>query len=190
MKTSEILLIGEPSLWTRSQNIRDPRAPEIAELEGRLVAAFEHLRINRPEITGLGAPQLGVPLRMCVVLLPGSDEPALLINPFVAEASLETVDGWECCASIPDLRFGLRRYRKVTVEYVDRGGVGRSLVAEGEVAARLLHEIDHFQGFLPTDRMNDPHLVAHRLVTDPSLSGKAGTAVVISSVRGGSIAQR
>ena len=162
MSNPEVLLIGNPALWERSTTIRDPRSADVAELERRLAEALDALRRVEPEILSIGAPQIGEPLRMCRIQPPDAPSPITLINPWVVEASLETDDVWEHCASIPNLRFGIRRFQRVTVEYVDRTGTGRSLTVEGEAAALLQHEIDHFNGFLVTDRLNDSRLIAHR----------------------------
>lgn len=143
-------------------------------LADRLSRALDRVRLDHPDVLALGAPQIGSAVRMCVACLPGSLEPTVLINPWVAEASLENVDGWECCASFPELRFGIRRFARVTIEYVDLTGIGKTLTAEGEAAALLQHEIDHFNGFLVTDRLNDPRMVSHRRPSRPfTLEGNA-----------------
>lgn len=163
MEGDSPLLIGHPALWSRSVAVRDPRQPEIRELESRLALALERQRALHPELLSLGAPQIGSALRVCRIHLAGAADPVTLINPWVVEASLETVEHWEICASIPELRFGVRRFRRVTVEYVDMTGSGRSIAAEGQDAALLQHEIDHFNGFLATDRLSDAHRIEHRL---------------------------
>jgi peptide deformylase len=163
MNADSPLLIGHPALWSRSVAVRDPRQPEVRALETRLAFALERQRALHPELISLGAPQIGSSLRVCRIHLGGASDAVTLINPWVVEASLETVEHWEVCASIPDLRIGVRRFRRVTVEYVDMTGSGRSVVAEGPDAALLQHEIDHFNGFLATDRLSDAHRIEHRL---------------------------
>ena len=162
MSIEHLQLIGHASLWDRSQTIRDPRAPEIAELEARLAATLDGLRNDQAGLRSLSAPQIGISLRMCRIFFFGKPEPVTLINPWVVEASLESTDEWEECASIPHLRFELRRFQRTTVEYVDMAGSGRSIVSEGTDAALLQHEIDHFNGFLLTDRLHDSKKIEHR----------------------------
>ncbi len=162
MPINRLVFIGDPALWERSRTIRDPRAPEITELETRLSETLDAIRVSHPEIVSLAAPQIGEAVRMCRLVATEGGGALTLINPWVAEASLEATDQWEHCASIPELGFGIRRFLRVTIEYVDLTGSGRSLTAEGATAALLQHEIDHFNGFLMTDRLNDPHLIVHR----------------------------
>jgi peptide deformylase len=87
------------------------------------------------------------------------DEPPVpltfLVNPVIVERSPETVDGWEGCLSVPDLRGKVPRSRWVRVRALDRRGKALELRAEGLFARIIQHECDHLAGGVYLDRMPD-----------------------------------
>src|SRR5918996_471697 len=77
----------------------------------------------------------------------------VLINPRVAILAEETLEGWEGCLSIPDLRGVTPRYRELRVEAWDRHGKPLDFVARDFHARVVQHECDHLQGKVYLDRM-------------------------------------
>jgi peptide deformylase len=57
---------------------------------------------------------------------------------------------------VPDLRGGLRRQAEVRVRFLDRHGQPQQLVARGLTAGTFQHEVDHLNGVLFLDRVDDP----------------------------------
>jgi peptide deformylase len=111
---------------------------------------------------GLAAPQVHVGLRLAVIEVSEEDERTeggvpltILVNPVVRPLSNETVEGWEGCLSIPDLRGRVPRFRRVELRALDRDGKPFRLEASDFFARVIQHECDHLDGSVYLDRMND-----------------------------------
>lgn len=111
---------------------------------------------------GLAAPQVFEPLRLIVLGTPQADPQdeddiplTVLFNPQFIALSPESLEGWEGCLSIPQLRGVVPRSAAVEVRGYDREGRAITLQAEGLFARVLQHEIDHLDGVLFLDRMAD-----------------------------------
>jgi peptide deformylase len=112
------------------------------------------------EGVGLAAPQVHEGLRLAVIEVEGDDERAkaevpfmVLVNPVVTPLGDETVNGWEGCLSIPDLRGVVPRLRRLKLEALDRRGKPYSLEAQDFFARVIQHECDHLDGNVYLDRM-------------------------------------
>jgi len=109
------------------------------------------------EGVGLAANQVGVSKRILVARA-GEDEILELINPLCELAEGEEL-GIEGCLSVPGKYGQVPRYEKITVSALDREGKPVRLAVKGLAARILLHEMDHLDGVLFTDRavrMVDP----------------------------------
>ncbi len=100
---------------------------------------------------GLAAPQVGVPLQVIVIELPGEDVIAL-INPELVKSSGER-DVVEGCLSLPGYRGEIKRSESVIVKGRDRHGKGVRLKVDGLLAQALEHEIDHINGVVYIDHL-------------------------------------
>lgn len=98
---------------------------------------------------GLAAPQVGETLRAVVIDV--GEGLVELVNPVIVEKEGEEIDA-EGCLSVPELTGEVKRYKKVTVEYMDRRGKTRRLTGEGLLARAVQHELDHLDGILFIDR--------------------------------------
>ncbi len=103
---------------------------------------------------GLAAPQVGVPLKVAVIEIPG-DEVIVLVNPEIVKREGERVIG-EACLSIPGYQGEIKRSVLVKVKAQDRLGRKIRLKAEELLAQALEHEIDHLNGVLYVDRLDGP----------------------------------
>ncbi len=119
---------------------------------------------------GLAAPQVHMPQRAIVLEVDPLNPryPAyphipltILINPKILEHSSETQDDWEGCLSVPDLRARVPRWRRVSIEAIDRNGGTVEFHAEGFLARVLQHEIDHLDGKVFLDRVSDLSTLTH-----------------------------
>jgi peptide deformylase len=120
----------------------------------RLVADMIETMHAAPGI-GLAANQVGVDSRVAVIdLSVGEREEDLLVlvNPesLVEEGEDEDVEG---CLSIPDFTEKVTRPWSVKVRASDLTGKSFEMDAEGLLARAILHEIDHLEGKLFTDRL-------------------------------------
>lgn len=118
---------------------------------------------------GLAAPQVHVSQQVAVLEVTKHprypDAPSVpltvLINPRVTVLSEETVDGWEGCLSIPEMRGAVPRYRELRVEAVDRNGQPLDFIAKDFHARVVQHENDHLQGKVYLDRMPSLETLTH-----------------------------
>jgi peptide deformylase len=110
---------------------------------------------------GLAAPQIGVGLRVIVIEVPkdkeepNAGEQVILVNPELVKAEGEQF-GEEGCLSIPGYVGLVRRAMKVTVKGLNRKGKEVRVKGEKLLARALLHEMDHLDGVLFTDRLEKP----------------------------------
>ena len=98
---------------------------------------------------GLAASQVGVPLRVIVVGIPGEEDIAL-VNPAVVRRKGERLIN-EGCLSIPGYVGEIKRAESVTVKGRDPNGKEIRIKADGLLAQALEHEIDHLNGVLYID---------------------------------------
>lgn len=113
---------------------------------------------------GLAAPQIQEPYRIVVYELRDNDrydvedeviEPTVLVNPSIVARSDSTVTDWEGCLSLPDLRGKVPRSESITVEALHPSGETVRREASGFEARVIQHELDHLDGTLFVDRMED-----------------------------------
>ena len=119
---------------------------------------------------GLAAPQVGLPIQLCVIGIPPEYEeqadgtelevaPAeeyVLFNPKIVKTSGEEIMRDEGCLSLPGWYGQGPRQTWVTVEFQDLTGKARRLrKADGLLGWALQHEIDHLHGILFTERIRD-----------------------------------
>lgn len=106
---------------------------------------------------GLAAPQVHESLRVFVAHLDpegrGEGEPIVLINPQISIVGDKTVEGWEGCLSIPDIRGLVPRAFQIDVVALDRHGKRLDISAQDFPARVIQHETDHLDGVLFVDRM-------------------------------------
>ena len=104
---------------------------------------------------GLAAPQVGVPLRVCVIDLSvgkRGGELLTLVNPeFVSRDGMQLEE--EGCLSLPGFTATVPRPAEVTVLAADRHGESKMIQATGLLARALQHEMDHLEGRLFLDRL-------------------------------------
>jgi peptide deformylase len=104
---------------------------------------------------GLAAPQVGVPLRVCVIDLSvgrKGGELLTLINPeFLEREGMQLED--EGCLSVPGFTTTVARPARAVVRAHDRTGQVRTFDATGLLARAFQHEIDHLDGLLFLDRL-------------------------------------
>ena len=107
----------------------------------------------------LAAIQVGEPLKLTVVRNDFDDAKnksfTTLVNPEVVKTSLETVSDIEGCLSVPGIYGRVKRPLKVKVKALDANGNPIRLNLEGFPARVLLHEIDHMNGIIFLDHIED-----------------------------------
>ncbi len=129
--------------------------PEIAALIADLV---DTMRAG-PGSVGVAAPQIGVPLRVCVVDVSASrlgrdNNHGLLtlVNPEIVHREGAAVMR-EGCMSIPDYTGDVERATLIVVQFLDEQGTEREIEVSGFEAVAIQHEMDHLEGILFLDRI-------------------------------------
>jgi peptide deformylase len=143
-----IRIVGDPVLRQR--------ANEVTDIDGKLAAVVDGMTGALYEANGLAvaAPQVGVLKRVFVYDMHEGDGPQVIVNPKITESSGE----WafeEGCLSVPGLWWEITRPKEVHVTGVDLDGNDVSFDADEVFSRMLQHEIDHLDGVLLLDRLDD-----------------------------------
>ena len=161
MTTLAIVQIGHPTLRKRA---REVTVEELGSAELLRICDDLVETMRAANGAGLAAPQVDIPLRIFAVEV--GDNPRypykprlglrVLINPTVRAVGGETYENYEGCLSIPDLRGLLARATEVAVTYLDPRGNEHTERFGGLSAGTMQHELDHLDGILFPDRVEDP----------------------------------
>ena len=155
---STIAQIGEPVLRNQAKAIDNVLDPQIVNLIDSLIdTAIANKGV------GIAAPQISQPYRLFIVASHPSDRypnaptmpPTAMINPRILHYRQEIVKDWEGCLSVPNTRGLVPRYQTIEVEYTTRQGETKQEVLTGFVARIFQHELDHLNGIVFTDRIED-----------------------------------
>lgn len=151
-------------------------ADSITDVNGEIVDLATHMlsTMRDAEGVGLAGPQVGRSLRIFVHRL-HEEAPTVLINPEIIEADGEWVYS-EGCLSIPGLYYDVVRPERVHIRALDIEGNELDIEADEFLARVCQHEIDHLDGVLFIDRLDQvDRLDAERELRD-RVAGTLGTA--------------
>ncbi len=162
----KVARLGHPVIRTRAREVAAEEIPS-REFQRLLDDMVETMREYNG--VGLAAPQVHISLELAVIEVAHNlrypDAPTVpltfLINPRIEASSKETVDGWEGCLSIPELRGLVPRWREIRVQALGRKGEPLDFVARDFHARVIQHEYDHLKGEVYLDRMRDMRSLAH-----------------------------
>ena len=148
MAVRPILLITDPVL-------RAPAAPvtEYGKPLRALVKEMMRTLHAAPGRAGLAAPQIGESVRV-IVYDNGTGLRGHLVNPRL-ERSEQGQDGEEGCLSAPGVWAPLRRAYAVLARGHDAYGKPVKVRLTGQMARCLQHELDHLDGVLFVDRLDE-----------------------------------
>jgi peptide deformylase len=161
MSSYSVRTYGDPVL---KQSARD-----VQNVDGALIRLVDDMVDTMYDAIGAGlaAPQVGVQKRLFVYDV--DDGPEVMINPTI----VETAGEWyyeEGCLSIPDLRLGIVRPKTVHITGFDLDGNELSIEADEFLARLFQHEVDHLDGVLMVERLDDEvRKQALRVLRDRSL---------------------
>jgi peptide deformylase len=142
-----IVVVGHPVLRQKAK-----RVTQIDRSIQKLIDDMIETMREAPGV-GLAAPQVGVPLRLAVIEV--DEKITVIVNPEIIKSTGEAeLD--EGCLSVPGFWGRLTRAERVSVKALDRHGKEQRIRdAEGLLAQALQHEIDHLDGYLYVDRMDN-----------------------------------
>lgn len=147
MAVLPIRMFGDPVLRERAREVE-----KVTEDHRRLARDMIETMRAAPGV-GLAGPQVGVLERIFVWEV--EDRQGVFINPRMVHRSRETVTEEEGCLSLPGLGYDVERHREVTVEALDENGRPVAVTGEDLLARIFQHELDHLDGVLFIDRLDD-----------------------------------
>ena len=147
MSAFDVRTYGDPVLKQLAQ--------DVDHVDGALVQLVDDMveTMYEAEGAGLAAPQIGVQKRLFVYDI-GDGPEVIIINPTIVESDGE----WyydEGCLSIPGLRLGILRPERVLIEGWNLDGKQLSLEADEFLGRVFQHEVDHLDGVLMVERLDE-----------------------------------
>ena len=145
MSVKPIVMLGDPRLRLKGKPV-ESFGKSLHELLDDLADSMR----AAPGV-GLAAPQLGEPLRCCVIEVEGQLHE--LVNPAIVRASGDDRD-LEGCLSIPGYVAYVTRRERVWVVAQNRHGQKIKVSGSGLLGRALQHELDHLDGKLYIDYLD------------------------------------
>jgi peptide deformylase len=175
MTIKPVVKMGNRHLSTASVEVKDFSAPGLKALVEDMT---DTMRATNG--VGIAAPQIGVNLRVVVVgfekneRYPGEEAVPLraLINPRLEILDYTLLDGWEGCLSVPGLRGLVPRHKKIRCRGSDIEGTLVMFEASGFQARVWQHEVDHLDGILFPQRMEN----MNTFTFEDELAARAGSS--------------
>ncbi|MFH7028441.1 MAG: peptide deformylase [Heteroscytonema crispum UTEX LB 1556] len=115
---------------------------------------------------GLAAPQVAVHKQLIVIDCEpdnAANPPLVLINPTIKQLSRDMCVAQEGCLSIPGVYLDVKRPELVEVSYKDEYGRPKTLKAADLLGRCIQHEIDHLNGVVFVDRVENSLALAQEL---------------------------
>ncbi|MGH2739121.1 MAG: peptide deformylase [Actinomycetota bacterium] len=141
-----IRLFGDPVLRERARPV------ERFDASLRVLAEDMIETMQAAPGVGLSGPQVGRSIRL--VVFDVGEGPQVLANPMLSGFEGEQI-GEEGCLSVPGIYAEVRRANAVRCDAVDLEGNPVGLDAEELLARVLQHEVDHLDGVLFIDRLDE-----------------------------------
>jgi peptide deformylase len=163
----DIRIFGDPVLRQVS--------PELTNIDGATAKLVEDMipAMYKAQGLGLAAPQIGVQQRLFVYDLHDERGPQTLINPVIKESSGEwTYD--EGCLSVPNLSWEIVRPKEIHLVGLDLDGNEVDIQADELLSRLFQHELDHLDGKLLIDYLDDDRrkealkVLRNRLLDQPA----------------------
>lgn len=165
MAIRKIATIGHPVLRTvaRPVTTEELRSADVQRFIDDLVETM-----HDANGAGLAANQVYEPIRICAIEVRNNPrypyKPniplTILVNPEVTPTTDETFLNYEGCLSVPNLRGEARRFLGVHVKAWNRHGEPLEFDVKGLTAGTFQHEVDHLDGKIFVDRVEDPRSFA------------------------------
>ena len=169
MAVLKVAKLGNPILRQISKQVD---LKELADQQGELQGFIDDMidTMREEDGVGLAAPQVNRSQQIVVLEYENNerypDESSIpvtvLVNPVLSDYGEEKVLGWESCLSLVDFRGLVPRSTSVTLKAYDRDGGRIEKRATGFEAVVLQHEIDHLNGKVFLDRMEDLTKLAYQ----------------------------
>ena len=160
-KDFNIAQIGHPILRNKTKDIpiNDIKSDNTQKIIEKMIKTMRN-----HNGAGLAANQIYEPIRICIIEV--LDNPRykylntiplkVLINPkVIIKKDTATFNSYEGCLSVPNLRGKVRRYNSINVTYYTMDAKKITENIKGLESIVYQHEIDHLDGYLFTDKVED-----------------------------------
>ncbi|MBR4200983.1 MAG: peptide deformylase [Oscillospiraceae bacterium] len=131
---TDTVLLAKPAARANNSDLQTAR-----DLADTLLA-------NRSRCVGMASNMIGIPKCIIAIMPPGMQQPLVMLNPQIIARSGE-YEVQEGCLSLKGERTA-KRYRKLTVKWLDMTMHPQKRSFEGYPAQIIQHEIDHCAGIL------------------------------------------
>ena len=160
-KDFNIAQIGHPILRNKTKDIpiNDIKSDNTQKIIEKMIKTM-----RKHNGAGLAANQIYEPIRICIIEV--LDNPRykhlntiplkVLINPkVIIKKDTATFNSYEGCLSVPNLRGKVKRYNTINVSYYTKDAKKITQDIKGLESIVYQHEIDHLDGYLFTDKVED-----------------------------------
>lgn len=160
-KDFNIAQIGHPILRNKTKDIpiNEIKSENTQKIIEKMIKT---MRMHNG--AGLAANQIYEPIRICIIEV--LDNPRykhlntiplkVLINPkVIIKKDTATFNSYEGCLSVPNLRGKVKRYNTINVTYYTKDAKKITEDIKGLESIVYQHEIDHLDGYLFTDKVED-----------------------------------
>jgi len=179
MTADHIITLPNPLLRQRSQRIGHIDA-DTQQLAQDMITATLDWEAGRDHEIGaaLAAVQIGQLYRLVVIRNDFDNKQdqsfSVFLNPEIVKAEGEPTEELEGCLSVKDIYGSVPRYPKVKIKALNLDGRPVRVTATGFLARVFQHEIDHTNGIVFVDRIQNSHQL-YRLDTNGKFT-EAGVA--------------
>ena len=133
------------------------KANEVSTFDDQLIKyaneMYEKMLIDNG--IGLAAPQVGLLIQLIVIDIEDGNARLDLVNPRIINTSEEIVEAEEGCLSVPGIYAKVKRFANITVEARNLYGETFNFQADQLLSRVIQHEIDHLNGILFIDRIDE-----------------------------------
>ncbi|MCU7799235.1 MAG: peptide deformylase [gamma proteobacterium symbiont of Lucinoma myriamae] len=158
MSVINVVKIGDLFLTLKAKPVIDFQDEVLPATISNMIDTMRHYHG-----VGLAAPQIG--LSRQIIVLEVADNTRypqaqaidldVLINPEIVHLSEQTEAGWEGCLSLPGMRGRISRSASLTYQALNLTGESVEKTVYGFNARIIQHEIDHLNGILYPQRLNE-----------------------------------
>jgi peptide deformylase len=164
-KTLKRIQFGNQLLRKSARRLKDDEIKSAATQ--KLIKDMFYTLETKKHGVGLAAPQVGHSIALAVINLrttpahPNTKKQrGVYINPRITKHYGKQELMWEGCISMGAISqpvfAQVKRFKKIEIYYLDVNGQKQTKVVSGFAAHVLQHEVDHLNGVLFVDRVEDP----------------------------------
>ena len=150
MKKLKVILFGDPVLREQALPVN-----VFHKKLHQLIDSMKTTLVSRNDGAALAANQVSVLKRITVIDY--QNEYIEMINPEIIFFSGEKIS-FEGCLSLPGYSGRVKRAETIQVKFQDRYGEEKIIERSDNMARCIQHEVDHLNGILFIDRMDDEFL--------------------------------